>query len=170
MITYASLVVTHVCRNSVTGSRHRRLTSVLHMTNLTAERRVRAIFYWAHVLGPAADIMPEHLRRHALTAVATLQILLIATRGHRSYTRHELDFIHSNIGKQFYTSLEALAVYADEQRIVKGNEAHRKQPTRNRPPVPFKKQKRSFDVYLSSNVTHVCLAIIYTCVTNNTHV
>ena len=112
------------------------------MTNLTAERRVRAIFYWAHVLGPNADVVPEHLRRHALTAVATLQILLIATRGHRSYTRRELDFIHTSIGKQFFASLEALAVYVDAQRVLKGNEAHRKQPTRNRPPVLFKKEKR----------------------------
>ena len=143
IITYACLNTAHVCRNPVTGSRHRRLTSVLHMTNLTAERRVRAIFYWAHVLGPAADIMPERLKRHALTAVATLQILLIATRGHRSYTRRELDFIHHNIGNQFYTSLEALSLYEDEQRIQKGNEAHRKQPERNRPPVPFKKERRS---------------------------
>ena len=35
------------------GSRFLRLPHLLKLTHLTAERRVMAIFYWAHVLGTA---------------------------------------------------------------------------------------------------------------------
>ena len=38
-------------RDPTSGSTHPRLPYLLKMTHLTAERRVRAIFYWAHVLG-----------------------------------------------------------------------------------------------------------------------
>ena len=39
----------HEFRDPVPGKVHPRLKSVLKMTHLTAERRVRSIFYWAHV-------------------------------------------------------------------------------------------------------------------------
>ena len=41
-------------KTSITGHTHPRLPTVLKMTHLTAERRVRALFYWAHVLGTKA--------------------------------------------------------------------------------------------------------------------
>ena len=63
------------------------------MTHLTAERRVRALFYWAHVLGTEAKCDYEDVRTDAKTVVASLQLLLIATRGHRSYSESELDMI-----------------------------------------------------------------------------
>ena len=38
-------------RDPISGKTHPRLPFLLKMTHMTAERRVRAIFYWAHVLG-----------------------------------------------------------------------------------------------------------------------
>ena len=38
-------------RDPISGSTHPRIPYLLKMTHMTAERRVRAIFYWAHVLG-----------------------------------------------------------------------------------------------------------------------
>ena len=63
---------------------------MLKMTHLTAERRVRAIFIWAHVLGTRAEVIVQPCRMHAKVAVAALQILLIAVRGHRPYSFREL--------------------------------------------------------------------------------
>jgi hypothetical protein len=138
-------------RDPTTGTRHPRLPSVLKMTHLTAERRVRAIFYWAHVLGTKADVIHvADARRHAQAAVATLQIILIATRGHRPYTPTELEFIFHDLGRQFFISLEQLAVFTDAKRMTSGAEAHRRQPTRVRAPREFTTVTR-FDCKLTTS-------------------
>ena len=89
-------------RDPITGATHPRLSFLLKMKHLTAERRVRSIFYWAHVLGLKATVINEHCRQYAQRAVATLQLLLIATRGHRTYTSMELDIIFKEVGRQFF--------------------------------------------------------------------
>ena len=107
----------HQFRDAITGSIHPRLPSLIRLTNFTAEKRVRAVFYWAHVLGLQADVIVPPCRWDAQCAVATLQLLLIATRGHRSYTSAELDTIFKNVGRQFFVHLESIAKYVDEQRV-----------------------------------------------------
>ena len=102
----------HQFRDPTMGTTHPRLPHLMKMTHLTAERRVRAVFYWAHVLGTKADVIDEEcLRPVAQRAVATLQILLIAVRGHRCYTSDELDLIFTGIGSQFFSSLEELSAF-----------------------------------------------------------
>lgn len=132
----------HKFRDPVTGVAHPRLTNLLNMINLTAEKRVRAVFYWAHVLGPDAKVVVPTMRRTALIAVSTLQLLLISTRGHRSYSRKELDTIYLDVGHQFFTSLETLAAFVDNNRIVSGTQTHRRNPDSTQPPVPFKRMRR----------------------------
>ena len=53
----------HQFRDPSTGTTHPRLQSVFDMTHLTAERRVRALFYWGHVLGPEAIVVDAEYRR-----------------------------------------------------------------------------------------------------------
>ena len=145
--THMCTITTYMCvlrayRDPITGYTHPRLQSVLKMTHLTAERRVRAIFYWAHVLGTDTSVMNENCRLQSQVAVAALQILLIATRGHRSYTVDELNFIFDEIGRQFFTSLEHLALLLDRTRMRNQQRHYEQQPERGRPPQPFRKQKR----------------------------
>ena len=71
----------HQFRDPRTGVTHPRLPNLLKMTHLTAERRVRAIFSWAHVLGLYARVIYEPIRPTAQRAVASLQMILIAVRG-----------------------------------------------------------------------------------------
>ena len=132
----------HNFRDPVTGVAHPRLTVLMKMKNLTAEKRVRAIFYWAHVLGTKADVLVSDVRTPALVAVSTLQLLLIATRGHRSYTQKELNTIFIEVGHQFFSSLEILAKFVDEKRMESGTAAHARNPNNTRPPVAFKRMKR----------------------------
>lgn len=132
----------HQFRDPVSGRTHPRLQTLLKMTHLTAERRVRAIFYWAHVLGTKAEVIVESMRIHSLVAVSTLQLLLIATRGHRSYTLDELRIIFHETGREFFKSLEKLAEYVDKVRMKNGREAHERNKNNTRPPVPFKRMKR----------------------------
>ena len=75
----------HHFRDPATGSTHPRLNSILKLKHYTAEKRVRAVFYWAHVLGTTAHIMPRPIRLNCQCAVSSLQLLLIATRGHRPF-------------------------------------------------------------------------------------
>ena len=132
----------HNFRDPITGRAHPRLQTILKMTHLTGERRVRSIFYWAHALGTTAEVLVEPVRVQALVAVSTLQLLLIATRNHRPYTRVELEEIFHNVGREFFTSLEFLSSYAEDKRMEKGEEAHRRRPDQVRPPVPFKRMRR----------------------------
>lgn len=135
----------HECRqfrDPDTGVTHPRLPDVLKMTHLTAERRVRAIFIWAHVLGTRAEVIPEPCRMHAKTAVATLQLLLIAVRGHRPYSLRELDVIFKEVGTQFFRAIEAIGVHVEGNRVRRARARHERNPNRYRAPVPFRRSKR----------------------------
>ena len=141
-VAYAQVKECHQFRDPHTGMTHPRLGSVLKMVHLTAERRVCAIFYWAHVLGTKAEIIVPALRVAAKEVVSTLQLMLIAVRGHRSYSKREFDYIFNTIGTRFFKNLETMAVYTDGERIRKGQQAHDRNPTRNRAPIPFRQQIR----------------------------
>ena len=112
------------------------------MTHLTAERRVRAVFYWAHILGTSADVIIPAMRIHATVAVSTLQLVLIAVRGHRAYTSAELNVIFRDVASEFFRSLETLSQFLENKRMRTGQLAREKNPDNTRPPVPFKRQKR----------------------------
>ena len=132
----------HQFRDTLTGVTHPRLRSVLKMTHLTAERRVRAIFYWAHVLGTRALVIVEPCRVHAQVAVSTLQLLLVATRGHRAYTLEELNTIFRQVGTQFFRSMEQISSHLERQRVHRMAELHLRNPQRHRAPNPFKRTRR----------------------------
>ena len=142
----------HQFRDPIMGATHPRLPSILKLKHFTAERRVRAIFYWAHVLGLQADVITEPCRRHAQGVVATLQLLLIATRGHRSYTSGELDIVFRDVGRQFFTHLEALAKHVHDVHLESLQERHEANPEEIAAPVPFEPKGRYF---------HVVVAILY---------
>ena len=132
----------HQFRDPVHGTIHPRLPQLLKATHLTAERRVRSIFYWAHALGTKATVIVEEMRIPAMAAVSTLQLLLIATRGHRAYTQNELTTIFHGVGREFFRNIEILAEYCDSKRMTAGMKKHRENPEKNRAPVPFKRLKR----------------------------
>ncbi len=129
-------------RDPTTGVTLPRLRSILRLTHYTAERRVLAIFYWAHVLGLHADVIEEPCRLHAQCAVAALQLILIATRGHRSYTSAELDIIFKEIARQFFIHLEALAEHLDGKRVQKEQQDHDRDPENNPAPEPWTRSTR----------------------------
>ena len=132
----------HQFRDPLTGATHPRLPNLLKMTHLTAERRVRAIFYWAHVLGVQARVVYEAIRHTTQRAVAYLQLILIAVRGHRAYTSGEWDVIFRGTGRQFFIALEELAQYHDEKDYDNKMVAHRRDPDRNAAPQHFAQTTR----------------------------
>ena len=160
MYSYVAKVVqacNRTFRDPITGESHPRLRSVLRLKHFTAERRVRAIFYWAHVLGLHADVIVEPCRVHVQCVVAYLQLILIATRGHRSYTSHELDVIFRDVGQQFFIHLEALAQYADAKRVANAQDQYNRDPDNNTRPEPWERSTRfvEWNNYMSTNVTNM---------------
>ena len=153
----------HQFRDPRTGKTHPRIQSILSMTHLTAERRVRAMFYWAHILGTKAECIIEELRTPALVVVATLQLILIAVRGHRSYSERELSTIFEDVGTQFFKALETLAAHTETQRFKRAQAKFAKNPRHFRRPLPFKRGRRyTFQ-------THICLFKTHICLFRNTH-
>ena len=132
----------HQFRDPWTGVTHPRLPNILKMTHLTAERRVRAIFYWAHVLGTDASVVLEPVKMVVQRAVSTLQLILIAVRGHRAYTSSELDVIFKGVGQQFFMALEELAQFHEMKEYNRRFELHRRDPDRHARPVQFQTMKR----------------------------
>ena len=59
----------HLFRDPLSGTALPRLPHILKLTHLTAERRVMAIFYWAHVLG---DSYKYFLRTYKIHKLKTL--------------------------------------------------------------------------------------------------
>ena len=146
----------HQFRDPITGKTHPRLPSVLKMTHLTAERRVRSVFYWAHVLGTQADVIVQPCRRHVQIAVSTLQLLLIATRGHRPYSRREMNLIFRDVGGQFFRSLEIISEHLDRERTNRMARLHEDNPDRYQPHVPFQRNARyTYYTYMSSCVPYM---------------
>ena len=141
----------HQFRDPFTGKTHPRLPYVLKLTHLTAERRVRAIFYWAHVLGVKAEVVLEPCRVHAQCAVAYLQVILIATRGHRAYTSEELDLIFIQTGRAFFRHLEYLNEIVQRQKLARQHQRHASNPERYAAPTLWQKPA----TYVHIDV-HIC--------------
>jgi len=136
-IVHRTVLACQQFRDPITGVTHPRLPYLLKMTHLTAERRVRAIFYWAHVLGTKAEVIEEPVRVHVQLAVAYLQLILIATRGHRAYTEEELHIIFHDVGKQFFVQLEQIAAFVFENKQQKKQEKHERNPEKHPAPKPY---------------------------------
>ena len=138
----------HHFRDPITGTTHPRLKSILKLQYYTAEKRVRAVFYWAHVLGLNAHIMPQRIRLNCQCAVSALQLILIATRGHRSYTVDELSTIYEGFGRVFFTNLEAITEYLEEERFNEKQRKHNEDPDNNGAPTRWMREARSVQVYM----------------------
>ena len=132
----------HQFRDPFTGRTHPRVPYLLKMTHLTAERRVRAIFYWAHVIGLQAQVIAEPCRLHAQVAVATLQLILIATRGHRAYTSKELHVIYGDVGRSFFIHLEHMHQYLHEKRFNRKQKKHQERPEKYPAPAMHQRPAR----------------------------
>ena len=94
--------------------------------------------------------------------VATLQILLIATRGHRAYSSKELDFIFLEVGTQFFRSLEALAACLERKRCRRLRILNNRNPDRHPPPTPFMREARYYDVYTHGLHVYMLRFHVYT--------
>ena len=109
---------------------------------MTGEDKVQWIFQVPHVLGHQALCLPENLRHPVLEAFDAAQLMIIASRSFRAYNVAELDLIFNQGYTRLFTCMERI-YHLNHNRIHRERlQRHRKNPTKHRAPVAFKRQKR----------------------------
>ena len=68
------------------GGPIRRFKMVSQNTYLTTARRLSLTFIWVHALGTRALMLPANCRTPALLALSSLQTIILACHGRRSYS------------------------------------------------------------------------------------
>ena len=95
------------------GSGIRRFDQVCKNTYLTTARRVTLMFVWVHALGTRALILPQACRIPALTMLANMQIMILASQGKRAYTLRELHRLYVDRAREFFSAMEFLLQYQE---------------------------------------------------------
>ena len=95
------------------GSGIRRFDQVCKNTYLTTARRVTLIFAWVHALGTKALFLPPACRVPALTMLANMQIMILASQGKRAYTLRELQRLYVDRACELFSAMEFLLQYQE---------------------------------------------------------
>ena len=129
-----------------TGDVIRQFKQVTSVTYLTTARRLTLMFYWVHVLGTEAFILPPRCRRPALVAIASIQTIILATHGRRAYSVQEWNRLVVDSAMEYFSALQSLMQYI-EDNDTRANAT---------PFTPFARWVGCSHVY----DTHIC-ALIY---------
>ena len=112
--------------------------SIFTDVGMTAADKSDVIFFLSHVLGRGSDdIIVERVYMPLATAVAQAQLILIAARGRRSYSKTELINIFDKGFILLFGSLESVRRVTYERQVEKWS-----QSTTARPPKRFKRMSR----------------------------
>lgn len=96
------------------GSSIRRFQQVSKITYLTTARRLTLMFVWVHALGTQALMLPQECRRPALTLLANMQIMILASQGRRAYTAQELNRLYVDTAYEYFSAIETLLQYKQD--------------------------------------------------------
>ena len=112
--------------------------SIFTDVGMTAVDKADLIFFLSHVIGPSPDdIIPDRVHMPLATAVAQAQLMLIAARGRRSYSKQELVQIFDKGYVLMFGSLESVCQVSYELKLQKWAMG-----TNNNPPKRFKPMSR----------------------------
>ena len=96
------------------GSGIRRFKHVTKITYLTTARRLTLMFVWVHALGTEARFLPTACRRPALSVLANMQIMILASQGRRAYTTRELERLYVDTAREYFGVIEFLLQYKQD--------------------------------------------------------
>ena len=127
------------CFRDSNNKSYRLQKSVFKDVGMTAVDKACMIFLLPHVLGHTADVIPHpNLREPLLSVIANAQLLLIASRGHRSYTKAELKQIFDRGYLDLFSNLEFLR---SASFLIK-QDLHERHPTQYKDPKTFQRVLR----------------------------
>ena len=101
------------------GSTIRRFDQVTTLTYLTTARRVTLMFVWVHALDTQALMLSEECRRPALVMISSMQAMILAAQGRRSYTIAEWQRLHVDTAMEFFGAMEHLMYYKQKHDTKK---------------------------------------------------
>ena len=132
---------------------YRRQKSVFDGTGMTASDKVCMMFLLPHVLGHKPDFILPEVATPLLNAIAHVQLMLIACRGLRLYTKSELEVIFDEGYLVLFRCLETIRLQDFERRM----QAHREDPVKYPQPKRFKYQTRYNRLYPSPRTSRLTL-------------
>ena len=132
-----------IMRDPNTGRTFRVQKHLFQDTDMTGEDKVHWLFLVPHVIGYRALCLPEHFRTPMLTALALAQIMVIASRGLRSYNMAELDLVFNKGYVTLFAAMERIHTLAHDRDYRKRMRKHLQRPRDHPVPKRFKPQERS---------------------------
>ena len=121
----------------------RRQRSIFTDVGMSATDKVTVLMLLPHVVGPVPDtIFPPRIHVPLATAVARAQLMVLAVRGRRSYTKTELELIFDDGFVVLFGALETLNVERFNVAVRTYNKKLRAGKKTGKKPTPFKKQSR----------------------------
>lgn len=128
-----------VCQGLTTRTQRSIFTDV----GMSCTDKVTVLMLLSHVIGPTPDaIFPQRFHVPLASAVARAQIMVIAVRGKRSYTKSELELIFDDGYIAFFGALETLNVEAYDVAMRKWSKKIRRGKKAGKKPKQHKKQTR----------------------------
>ena len=95
------------------GKGIRRFKMVSENTYLTTARRLTLTFIWVHALGTRALMLPRTCRRSTLLALSSLQTIILACHGRRSYSVPEWTRLLIDSAMTLFGCLQHLMEYKE---------------------------------------------------------
>ena len=110
---------------------------------MSAADKVTVIMLLSHVVGPFPDaILPASVHVPLATAIAHAQLMVLAVRGKRSYTKSELEQIFDRGFITFFGALETVNFLAYEAAVREYNHKVTEGKKPGKKPKRFKKMTR----------------------------
>lgn len=117
--------------------------SIFTDVGMSAADKVTVLMLLSHVVGPFPDtIFRRRLHVPLSSAVARAQLMVLAVRGRRSYTKSELELIFDDGFVVFFGALETLNVEVYNAATREYNDKIRRGKRAGKRPKRFKKQTR----------------------------
>ena len=131
-----------IMRDVTTGKSFRVQKSLFKDVGMTGEDRIHWIFLVPHVLGHRALCLPENLREPVLTAFATAQTMVIASRGSRAYNVAELQLTFDRGFITLFSCMERIYQINHERIYASKMAKHLRNPDKNKKPKKFEIKNR----------------------------
>ena len=126
-----------IMRDPNNGRTFRVQNSVFKEANMSGEDKVHWIFFIPHVIGHRAQCLPEHFREPIMTAFTHAQLMVIASRGFRSYNLAELKLIYEQGFVSFFAAMERIHELCFREKYAKQLKKHRRNPSKYPAPKEF---------------------------------
>ena len=136
----SELGLQRVMRERGNARSYRVQRSLFKEVGMSGEDKVQWMMILPHVIGHRALCLPEPLRLPVLSAISIAQVMVIGSRGLRSYTVAELQLIYDQGFLEFFAAIERIHEINHNRIYNKRMRKHIRNPEKNARPKRFQRQ------------------------------